>query len=210
MVDLDRIHVGPFCFAVLALVVGILWFFSGFALLRTELRVADTALSKIGALALGQVAVAGNAGGQVVDAPFTRKSCHFARSALWKRVSDGRNSSWHHVATVLWPPEPTFSVTDETGSIEVIVRDVELDLEKMVTYLTVDCSPGDAALLAKYNLSPSSDTRVWSEWLPSGSDVYVCGTATQPPGERDKPIIESGSRGKLLVSVHIGPVSRKG
>ncbi|MGH7756649.1 MAG: ankyrin repeat domain-containing protein [Vulcanimicrobiaceae bacterium] len=198
-----------FFYALLAVGAGMYFFVKGLLVVRTELRVANTALSKIAALALGKVAIAGKSEGRVRSAPFSGLPCLLAKSTIWIH----RERDMLRVATIFTPPQPSFTLTDETGTVTVLAAGAELDLDATTIDPVGFVSDDTDALLAAHGLNPATHRiRVVEEVLPLDSAVYVCGTAIQPsivpldddravPLPPDKPVVTGGPNGDLLISV---------
>ncbi|HEV3156327.1 MAG TPA: ankyrin repeat domain-containing protein [Candidatus Baltobacteraceae bacterium] len=165
-----------FVAALVAVGFGVVALVRGIGAMREEMLVADIPLSQIAALALGRVAVTGKATAQfIAEAPFSGLPCLLSRSAIW--VREGRNM--RHVTTLEVPPQPTFSVTDDTGSVTVVADDAKIDVERLVMDpVDPNGSAESDAMFTAWGLDPTlQHIKVIEERLPPDSGVYIQGMA---------------------------------
>lgn len=181
-------------FAIVGIVTGAGWIAHAFQAEREETEITDTPISRCDAAAVGTVAVSGIAhADQLYSALFSGSACIFCRCKIFKWISAGKYSSWKDIATILYPPHPFFTLTDDSGNIAVLADNAELRLAPTryecgrsggLSLLALEqggdlIEPSGRDILESYGSLDNNRYRIEEITVTADTQLYVYGTATE-------------------------------
>jgi len=197
--------------------LGAAFFFFSFPVYRMQRKVLDTPLSRCDAIAVGTVSVNGTAhGAQVYSSLFSEEKSLFFQYVVYKRISSFRRDIWEKIGTFYYPPQPSFTLTDEYGSIVVMPEGSKLldpyhDFFLSIgtcfnthffgsAYGTAPKTKAGYDMLKSHGLLDDVNFKVEETLLEQDSTVYVYGFARETDTSNGALIIgKSGSGDDFLV-----------
>ena len=176
-----------------AFIVGIVFFFSGFGVMKKRNTIANIPKSKVRSIAMGLVEVNGKAlQGNPLKSPFSNKKCVYYKYMVEEYVKRNKNSYWRTVAQKV--SDEYFYLQDETGTVLIDPRLAELDLKPDAEFRSnFGRDPPEQVMnfLKEQNISfeglfGANKKMRYREWFIAPEDaLYIIGTAVSNPFNKD-------------------------
>jgi hypothetical protein len=191
-----------------ALLMGVVWFLSSLQAYRQKHKIADTPVSRCDALAAGKVAVAGIAHAERLHfSLFSQNEGIFFHYRIM--VLPIAQPGQPFIAKFIDPPNSSFTLTDQSGSITVLAGGIELayrlrDGSNRTEYI-YDPRRGQTAIkqsgldiLQRYGSLEDTVFRIEEVSLLQNSQVYVYGFASASVPQSSL-VIHKGSDGEKFL-----------